>query len=137
MNIYAIGCGEFIKIGISGDVGSRLASLQTGSPHLLSVLHQEPIDPERAVTIERHAHWLLRQQHERGEWFRADVQSVRRAIAVGIAEAVEVKAPVGLVLGKRRGTLEYEEQQWLLESASEPQSARASDEWSDEEDGSL
>lgn len=66
--IYAIRCGEFVKIGQTVDPEGRLAAMQTGNPHELEhvghvLMHQH---------IERALHNKLMDFRHRLEWFRLE-----------------------------------------------------------------
>lgn len=68
--VYIIQCGEFIKIGIAEDVSKRLATLQTGSPHKLTLLRK--FKSSNAERVEQELHEKLGKHHHRNEWFRLD-----------------------------------------------------------------
>lgn len=57
--------GTPIKVGTALDVRSRVASLQTGNPDELHLIHVVPGD----ARLERHFHGRLRGDKVRGEWF--------------------------------------------------------------------
>ena len=57
---------EYVKIGYTGQcVESRLAQLQTGNPHVLSILHTMPGD----LDTERYLHTMFYKYRVRAEWF--------------------------------------------------------------------
>lgn len=66
--VYFIRCGEFVKIGYAADVAARLATLQTGTPHELEIMHVTP----GGVAEEGRLHALFAEERVRpgGEWFR-------------------------------------------------------------------
>lgn len=69
--------GEF-KIGISTNVQTRIAQLQTASPVPLTLLHYFPA--KNAREVERELHNRFRAGRVRNEWFRltsADVVMIR------------------------------------------------------------
>lgn len=69
MTVYFIGCDELraVKIGYtsSSDASGRLASLQTGSPHKLSILAVVP-GPD---SLEKRLHREFSRSRLSGEWF--------------------------------------------------------------------
>jgi hypothetical protein len=68
MRVYFVqesGTGA-IKIGVAKDVKARMASLGTGTPHVLTVLGV--IDGD--VVLEETLHEQFRHARIRGEWFR-------------------------------------------------------------------
>ena len=86
--VYAIGCGEFIKVGLTRtSPQKRLKDLQTGQPHELELLGEWRTSAPEA--LESRVHEILRSQHHRGEWFTASFVEVSRAIndATGRTEA--------------------------------------------------
>lgn len=74
------------KIGIAYDPAKRLRSLNGASPVPLTLVASSP--SEEARKVEAMAHWLLRDSHLQGEWFRV---SQERALAA-LAEAAEAVA---------------------------------------------
>lgn len=72
--IYLIACLNYKKIGIAGDVGSRLAALQTGNPFPLSLHACYAFD--NAEIVERVIHQKFCQLRERGEWFSLSDENV-------------------------------------------------------------
>jgi hypothetical protein len=66
--IYVIGCNEFVKIGIAGNVRKRLIELQVGNPYPLRLYGHWKAG--EAVKEEAALHALLSPHQERGEWFK-------------------------------------------------------------------
>lgn len=66
------------KIGISGRPEARLAQLQTSHPRPLQLLFV--LKTNRAVTVERAAHNILRRQRLLGEWFEVDAAAAIAAV---------------------------------------------------------
>lgn len=64
--IYFIACGDLVKIGFSRNVKMRMAELQTGSPHKLSLVHVE----RGKEQDERAFHRAFEQHRHSGEWFK-------------------------------------------------------------------
>lgn len=74
-SVYAIQCGDFIKIGIAADVAARLGELQIGSPHTLTLLDsREFLSRGLAYRTELRIHAALDATGQRriGEWFRRE-----------------------------------------------------------------
>lgn len=63
--VYFALCGAFIKIGHAYDVNDRMATLQTGNPHEITLLAAVP-GTQRA---ERSIHAQFVAHRHRGEWF--------------------------------------------------------------------
>jgi len=69
--VYAIGCGDYVKIGVAVNVELRMRALQIANPTPLTLLDsREFLTKERARLIERCIHGELVDQHASGEWFR-------------------------------------------------------------------
>ena len=91
--IYVVRDGEFAKIGIAADPIQRTADLQTGNPRALSIVHTVHVDRESAARVEAQAHFLLREQHVLGEWFRATDRQARKAVRQAIERLADSDAP--------------------------------------------
>ena len=77
--IQAIGTG-FYKIGFTKDVGERLKSLQTGSPHLLRLISS--CKSANASLLERDLHKLMEPYRQTHEWFELPIEEVKRLMLV-------------------------------------------------------
>lgn len=81
--VYILGMSEspFLKIGhCLTTPARRVAELQTGTPHRLSILASYPHHQEVAPNIERAMHGLLwRQRQGRSEWFAVDLETAQIA----------------------------------------------------------
>lgn len=75
------GAGGPIKIGLAADVAKRLAALQVGNPHKLSILGVIRCD---AADIEASLHRMYRAERLSGEWFNPtpDLLDVIKRLAV-------------------------------------------------------
>lgn len=96
MYVYLIKCNDYIKIGISEDVQSRLLYLQTGNPFRLSLL--ESHECKNAHSIEKKIHDELSSKRVLGEWFSldsGDIEWIRRMCASGHAESRYAKKRSG------------------------------------------
>jgi hypothetical protein len=65
--IYFIRCGEFIKIGYTTDLSTRMKSLRQANPSPIDILHSEP----GGIVDERAHHKRFAHLRHQGEWFRA------------------------------------------------------------------
>ena len=68
--LYLIKCNEFFKIGVAGNVESRLAALQTGNPYQLSL--ESCYEFDNASIVEQCLHQKFSTKNESGEWFSLD-----------------------------------------------------------------
>jgi hypothetical protein len=74
-NVYIIGhqhpvYGDAVKVGITSNLGARLASLQTGSCEPLCIFFTAMLpNKEAAARIERQFHDYFHDYRLRGEWF--------------------------------------------------------------------
>jgi len=73
MAIYLISDGELVKIGHSKHPTKRLNQLQTGHPKKLKLIALFEWETKGKITeriMEGRIHYLLRQFHRNGEWFK-------------------------------------------------------------------
>lgn len=80
--VYVIGFdeAEIVKIGSARSVGSRLSSLQGGSPFELKLLAAVSVYSDEPHHVEFAAHKLACEFRIRGEWFELGVDDALRAI---------------------------------------------------------
>lgn len=91
--VYFISDGEYVKIGISRNVKSRLSGLQTSNPKQLSLLHQiECIDSDYASLLEQAFHRNFDNFCVSGEWFNLEWDVIKPQIE-GIKEATPYPKP--------------------------------------------
>lgn len=57
------------KIGFSGNVEKRLATLQTGNPDTLKIHHKIECSSEKTRVLEKKIHTELSYKRLKGEWF--------------------------------------------------------------------
>lgn len=81
--VYFIRAGDFIKIGTTTDLKSRMQTIRTHCPFDLELLHTIP----GSVNTEMRVQSRFRKLHVRGEWFRDDL-AIRKYIAAGTDEDV-------------------------------------------------
>lgn len=101
--LYLITAGAFVKVGVSTDIGGRLAAMQTGCPLPLGLLLAVQLSAGRSPHIvERNIHADLKWAglHVRGEWFKGCAtlwnlasrhlyhRCVGPAVPYGVAEAL-------------------------------------------------
>lgn len=65
-DLYFITDGMYVKIGVSGDIKSRLNQLQTANPLPLKLL----LSVEYGQGLEIHYHNKFKHSRVKGEWFR-------------------------------------------------------------------
>ncbi len=99
MFVYVIGGRSTSKkIGIATDPSRRLKAIQSGNSKVVSVLHSREVDLSVAGMIEAHAHWVLKDHRESGEWFRVSLEQAIAAIDAAISADgnwVKAKRSVG------------------------------------------
>lgn len=86
-NIYFLRCGEFLKIGIAGDIEQRIRGFKIGNPHSIKLEAYRTVPRALCVQIEKAVHAALAHRHHEGEWFR-----VGKAEALAIADPLIKKA---------------------------------------------
>lgn len=99
MHVYFIQCHDsigLIKIGKAANPMGRLAGLQTGSPHKLSLIGSVMFrDDQQAIAAERKIHRVFLHCRRRGEWFSQTTELRQFILAVTqnlfpFAEALEL-----------------------------------------------
>ena len=104
-SVYVIeGAPGHIKIGISHDPFSRLATLQTASPFPLRLAFS--VATPSALNVEREAHAILAAHRAEGEWFLVD-QEMAIAAIFGAASRLGVR--LGETPGRKRQPGEFRE----------------------------
>jgi len=87
--VYVIGPADGPqKIGKADDVAHRRRMLQSASAHDLSVSFALPVNRDMALDVERRAHWLLREDRLRGEWFNITPAEARGAVEQAMADVL-------------------------------------------------
>jgi hypothetical protein len=70
-SVYAIKCGDFIKIGFGGRPRERLAAMSLTCPYPMELMaSREYPDAKTAYVAEREVHLALASQRHWGEWFK-------------------------------------------------------------------
>ncbi len=93
--IYAIKGGDFYKVGYTGSMPSRIASLQNNCPLELSVAFFATTTAKAAPKAEHAAHCTLAEYLHRNEWFTSPLGVTRAAILAAIS-AIEAKLYPGI-----------------------------------------
>ena len=79
--VYVLHCDGFYKIGISTSSPDRRArNMQTGNPHLVSVLFQ--IKHEDIDDAEKRLHVAFNDRRVRGEWFKLDTTDIGQLVTL-------------------------------------------------------
>jgi hypothetical protein len=66
--VYFIRMNDLIKIGYTAALKQRVAAIQDNMPYPVELLFSVPGDRFN----EAYHHWLFRDLHHQGEWFRAE-----------------------------------------------------------------
>lgn len=109
-NIYAVGYGGYVKIGLSREVKARIQTLQTGSPERLVQYAAVPVPVSLARRAEALAHHALSAKRAEGEWFSVAPEEAAAAIAKAAEDAANGIEPPGRMAPYRaRWASPYEE----------------------------
>lgn len=82
--IYGFQCGDFIKVGIAGNVEARLYTARLYNPHPVKVVFRERHMHARRVEIRMHQ--LLNDCAMGREWFDVPPKAIRLAWKVAIED---------------------------------------------------
>ena len=74
-NVYVVSGGGLYKIGISGDVSNRLATMRGTSPVVLDLVHTVQIVNARLV--EKSLHEKYKDFNTHGEWFKLSPEQLQ------------------------------------------------------------
>lgn len=94
-----------VKIGISNNTIKRLRQISEGQPYVLTLVHEERVDPEAAPVLEEIVHIELSHFRRRGEWFNV-------APATAVAAIVRAKGNI-LYRGVERCRPVYTPAVWI------------------------
>ena len=82
-SLYVMQSGEYLKVGIAGNVARRQADIQAANPVPVIVRHQREFSSRLyALMVEAEAHRSLAAYHVHSEWFAADLKHVRRLLGL-------------------------------------------------------
>ena len=72
--IYAIKCGDAVKIGFSSNPRQRANALQIGNPEMVSLAWKVQVScsPAEAKSAEHKLHKVCKNHHIRGEWYSSE-----------------------------------------------------------------
>ena len=83
--VYLVGAGPFIKVGLSKDVTSRMRHWSVGCPYPTEIVWLSiRMDRQWAKNLERRIQDKLKDHWVKGEWFRVDD-------SVAVKEATEAE----------------------------------------------
>lgn len=116
--VYVVKCRQFVKIGIAGDVASRLRELQTGNPFPLEILREYAAPRGVIVAVEMRAHDYLRKFAHTGEWFHCDQATACAAIERALKSITGRLQPI--IMPKRKRAAQRRAQTKGIFSATLP-----------------
>ena len=88
--IYVIHCDGYCKIGQSDAPEKRFATLQTGSPHKMSLMLTLP----GGYAEEQRLHARFAERRVRGEWFLLSIEDIREMALMHVPQAMpELRRP--------------------------------------------
>jgi len=99
--IYAIKCGEFVKVGIAADIEKRLVNLEANNPYPLKLIGWGACPARLASAAEHAAHTRLARYHHKGEWFRCSDIAARAAVQYGPLRAAGLRPEYQAVSAKK------------------------------------
>ena len=111
--VYVIAAGDFIKIGITRDLQTRIDALKTGCPLAIVPQYYTVLESESdAREVERDAHKHFSKLKVRGEWFeghacRDAVQFISRHNLVKCVKLREIKSESIRKFNPHRKTFAY------------------------------
>ena len=82
--VYGIQSGEFIKIGIAGNISHRMRMFKLYNPHPLRVVLKQFCD--NAYFVERRMHKILKDSARGREWFAITKAQARAAYRQAIID---------------------------------------------------
>ena len=80
--VYVLQCGEYVKVGVTGNLRARVAAIQIGNPYPLKVVFAKKVPYVERLNVERAAHARLRKYHHRDEWFKTTPEEAIRALVM-------------------------------------------------------
>lgn len=84
--VYIIGPEQGpVKVGQSHSPDKRALQLRSHPSEKLFVLGKYPVGKAIALSVERYAHWILRDKHIGREWFEVSRDEAEKAIREAIA----------------------------------------------------
>jgi hypothetical protein len=99
--VYAIRCGEWIKVGVAANIEQRLGGMRVNCPYPLELVGSRRFDKaSTALRVERALHLELAEQLHFGEWFRP--RPIDPVQALAAAYRLEGLEPVETAIDPRR-----------------------------------
>ena len=91
MFLYIIESGRLVKIGITSDLNSRLAALQTANPTKINLVYVLVCKSrDHALALETKFHELLSSYRKNGEWFSIPAIQILTLVQLALALAENV-----------------------------------------------
>ena len=91
--LYAVRCADYVKIGLAADVQRRIKDFECASPFDVSLVARSRVRADKAGMAERMAHERLADAHHRGEWFRTDPQTAKKAVRYAATAILGMDGP--------------------------------------------
>ena len=112
-HVYVMAAEHYHKIGIATDVTKRREAMQLHCPLSVSVVHTIRW-PSRliALLVEQTTHRVLRPYRVHGEWFAADLPTIKRVLLPIAAAARVLREQHMLEWKRRRIAWEIENPHW-------------------------
>lgn len=88
--LYAIQCGQFIKIGVTTNLAKRLHDMRLLNPYPVKVIIRRRI--HAAFHCERKMHEIFSDKAIGREWFEVTPEEALAALPDGMAHAREIRA---------------------------------------------
>ncbi len=99
--VYAIRCGDWIKIGVASNIESRMGAMRTNCPYPLALVGSRRFpNASAALRVEKLLHQELAGQRHMGEWFRTG--PIDPVAAIGEAYRREGLEPVNSAIDLRK-----------------------------------
>lgn len=78
--LYVISCDRFHKVGVTNSPHRRMAQMMLHNPMDMDLVLYRRVPRPVLFYVETQAHALLSEHHHRGEWFAADLKTIRIAV---------------------------------------------------------
>jgi len=101
--IYAIRCGDFVKVGFSANIQSRFEQIQTSNPLECELLHCTTTSAS-GIAEERKVLRALSADHVKGEWFRYGAHNAEHISAIfqNQISSLPIQSDVARIIDKMR-----------------------------------
>lgn len=106
--VYVLKAGSFCKVGHTGNLLSRLTNIRMCCPLEIKLVFELRVSASQAPLIEAEAHRILKEHHQRGEWFKVGPGSAINAVAAAKFLLLptpkgDAEAQLAALLPRRRG----------------------------------